>query len=289
MRTSAQQLVGAEPAAQRDGHEVLREDVERPLDRAARLDPRGLQRRRGRPHLHQLERVGRHAGDAARRRRAGGRCGRRAASAGRRPSGSRPGGRGRPGRSPRRGRGWTCRRRSAACRRAGRPRPSRASCGRASRGAARSCRPSRGGRRAAPGYQISACERVLVNTSALSPSSIAATTCGSSREAEVPGPREALDRLAGSGNRRRSPSGPHREHRPGRGRPSPSSRAARRAPHRGCRAWPTGPSVRRPGRKRRSRASASSVCTPRLVPISSCHSSTTTSRGGRKSWRHRRG
>jgi len=38
------------------------------------------------------------------------------------------------------------------------------------------------------------------------------------------------------------------------------------------------PHVRRPGRSRRNRARHNSVCTPRLLPSSSCHSSTTTQR-----------
>ena len=64
---------------------------------------------------------------------------------------------------------------------------------------------------------------------------------------------------------------------PGRGapaasRPSSASRATSRFP-----SVAESPSIRSAGRKRRRRARASSVCTPRFDPSSSCHSSTTTS------------
>ncbi len=46
-----------------------------------------------------------------------------------------------------------------------------------------------------------------------------------------------------------------------------------RAPGRGCPSSPTAPHTTSSGRQRRRRASASCTCTPRLLPISSCHSS----------------
>ena len=59
------QLVRQEAAAERDGDGVLRQQIERPLDRPARLDPARLERVARRGHVHQLEGVGGHAGEAA--------------------------------------------------------------------------------------------------------------------------------------------------------------------------------------------------------------------------------
>ena len=60
-----EQLVGVESAADRDGHGMLGEQVERTLDRTAGLDLSRLQRRAGRGDIHQLERVGGDAGQPA--------------------------------------------------------------------------------------------------------------------------------------------------------------------------------------------------------------------------------
>ena len=101
-------------------------------------------------------------------------------------------------------------------------------------------------------------------------------------EPEVPGPGEALDRLRGSASRRGSPWAPRRAtSRPAAPRsPSRAASAVSRLP-----SVAESPQVRKSGRKRRSRARASSVWAPRLFPSSSCHSSTTTRRSSAKSSR----
>ena len=101
---------------------------------------------------------------------------------------------------------------------------------------------------------------------------------GQQPEADLPGPGKPLHRLGNQGvdlqrlghqplhdaaGALACPRGPT---------PSSVSRAMSRLP-----SVAESPRVRRPGRKRRSRASASSVWTPRFEAISSCHSSTTTS------------
>ena len=147
LRRAARRL---ESAAERDRHDVLREDVERTFDRQPRLDRRTLDAVARRRHFEQFQRVRRHARHPAHRARAGGRCVPRAAATARRPSDCPPAARDRPARNRRRDRAKTSRRRSAAVRRACRSRPIRAVRGPASRGAARSFRPSRAARRASP-------------------------------------------------------------------------------------------------------------------------------------------
>ena len=129
--------------------------------------------------------------------------------------------------------------------------------------------------RAAPiaSYHRSACERVLVNTSVVEARSIAATTCGKSR---IPMCPAHGNRSIGSGIRVSISSR--------RGMRADTSRAsaARVGPTRAATASSRlasvaeRPHVTRLGRSDRSRSRASSVCTPRFVERSSCHSSTIT-------------
>ncbi len=138
--------------------------------------------------------------------------------------------------------------------------------------------PAQSGRAASIAWnQISAVARVLVKTSAVSPSSTAATTSGNSRRPICPDQgKRSIDTGMSASTSSALGTSPWKIP-PCRGRPSPStpssaSRAVSRLPSVAER-----PSVRRPGRKRRRRARQSSVCTPRFDAISSCHSSTTTS------------
>ncbi len=64
-----QQLVRAEAAAEGDGDRVLCQQIERPLDGPPGLDLACLERGARRGHVHQLQRVGRHAGEPADRAR----------------------------------------------------------------------------------------------------------------------------------------------------------------------------------------------------------------------------
>ena len=124
-------------------------------------------------------------------------------------------------------------------RRAGRPRPSRARRARASRDAARSCRPSRGRASRIAWYQISVGERTLVNTSVERARSIARITCGSSLRPMWPaqGKRSIVGGRARVDRRSSSPRGRARC-APARARAEPRQRAA---PRRDWRASPTVP------------------------------------------------
>ena len=119
-------------------------------------------------------------------------------------------------------------------------------------------------------YQTSDCDRVLVNTSELALVSSSATTCGSMRRPRWPahGKRSAW---AGSKVSIVSCLGcwPCTS-RPG-AEPSKVCMASSRLP-----SVADMPHTHRPGLQPRNRASANCTCTPRLLPISSCHSSTTT-------------
>jgi hypothetical protein len=125
-------------------------------------------------------------------------------------------------------------------------------------------------------YQISVCDRVLVKTIVLAASSIAATTCGTIVVPRWPahGKRSITGGISASTTTalRSTPRtiGPCFAVGP---TPSSASRAAARLP-----IVADSPQMRARGASVRTRASASSVCTPRFVPISSCHSSTTTAR-----------
>ncbi len=117
-------------------------------------------------------------------------------------------------------------------------------------------------------YQISDCERVLVNTSVASCFSISSITgCSICRPRWPPqGKRETFSGIRESTTifLRVSPS----TSTPASS-PSSTWRARSRLP-----IVADTPQTRSSGRQRRSRASASCTCTPRLLPISSCHSST---------------
>ena len=273
-----EQLLGPEAAAHRDRHRVLRQQIERPLDRLARLDRAGLERRRAprrRPPAPARWWARRSAGS---RLPAGGRSGRRAGSGG-------PTALGAPDLE------HAVHRREVHAEVEGRSADDAAEPAFAEpvlhplagvavhRAVMQRDNAGPVGRAASIAWnQISAVARVLVKTSAVSPSSTARDHLGQQPQADLPRPGEALHRL-----------GDERVHLQRLGhqpledaaRPRPAfarrRRAACLARYRGCRAWRRGPSVRRPGRKRRRRASASSVCTPRFEAISSCHSSTTTS------------
>jgi hypothetical protein len=132
-------------------------------------------------------------------------------------------------------------------------------------------------------YQISVCDRVFVKTIALSPSSIAATTCGTicvprwpaqGKRSIVGGRSESTMTFLGSTPRtiRDGAAWP-----PATLPPSSASRACSRLP-----IVAESPHVRARGASVRTRARASSTCTPRLLPSSSCHSSTTTARKSAK-------
>ena len=123
-------------------------------------------------------------------------------------------------------------------------------------------------------YHSSACARVLVNTRVLPLASISATTVGSMARPRCPahGKRSTVGgnsvstvSVLGVAPRTNRPCG------------------AAAGPSRVCIASSRLPSVAdmpqtcSAGFQRRSRAMASCACTPRLLPISSCHSSTTTS------------
>ncbi len=106
-------------------------------------------------------------------------------------------------------------------------------------------RPAQSGRASRSAwYQSSACERVFVNASRLRLDAISSHDGRQHRQAQVPGPREALRRRPGSACR--STSGLWHV-RPACGRPG---RPARRGPPRGCPAWPTGPTRAAPGSRR---------------------------------------
>ncbi len=116
-------------------------------------------------------------------------------------------------------------------------------------------------------YQISDCERVLVNTSVASCCSISSMTgCSMAMPRWPPqGKRDTLGgiRVSTRISLRMSPS-------TSTPLPSPSSTswACARLPMVADR-----PHTTSCGRQKRRRASASCTCTPRLLPISSCHSS----------------
>ena len=121
-------------------------------------------------------------------------------------------------------------------------------------------------------YQVSACERVLVKTSVARDDSSAATTSGSIARPRWPAHGKRSTSAGMSVSMTTGLSETPRTTRPGApasSRSSASSRFPRVA---------ESPQVRRPGFQRRRRASASSTCTPRLLPRSSCHSSTMTAR-----------
>ncbi len=140
-----------------------------------------------------------------------------------------------------------------------------------------------------PWYQISACERTLVKTSVERAESIAAMTCSSMTSPMCP----AQGNLSTSGGmsvsirtflsltpltmRRESPSprGPSGAglNAEGRGEGISRSSASSRFPN-----VADNPQVLTRAFHFRSRARHSSVITPRLLPSSSCHSSTTTRR-----------
>ncbi len=122
-------------------------------------------------------------------------------------------------------------------------------------------------------YQISACERTLVKTSVVPERAISSTTgcC-------MPAPRwPAQVYLPGTGGISVSRVSvlsmrPRTSRGSGEGcGPHSTCSASGRLPSVALR-----PQVIRPGCQVRRRASASCACTPRLLPISSCHSSTTT-------------
>ena len=163
--------------------------------------------------------------------------------------------------------------------------PSRRPCSASARSVASSepwCRPmaSSGAAIDSASCQRSACERVLVNTSELFAACSASTTLGSIASPMWP-PQGKRSTVSGIKVRRRRVLGrspPMR--RPGF--PDPSASCGREWPSRQFIASTTLPSVAdtphtlKPGESARKRESASSVCTPRLLPISSCHSSTIT-------------
>ena len=188
------ELVAAEAAAQRDGHGVLRQQIERPLDRPAGLDAAGLERVAGGGHVHQLERVGRDAGQPADR------AGLVAA-----PAGALDQAADRLGAAdlehPIHGVKSTPRS-SVEVQTTQRSLPSRSPSSTHSRVPRSSepwwsaMMPAQSGRAASSAwYQISAVARVLVKTSALSPSSMARDDLGQQPQADLPGPGEALHRL----------------------------------------------------------------------------------------------
>ncbi len=122
-------------------------------------------------------------------------------------------------------------------------------------------------------YQISVAERTLVNTSVDCAPSIARMTSRQQLEADVAGPRKAVDggRMRGGDLDRLGvqalddASARRRERRSGRQRLVEIGQRGRQSPH-----------AHRRAAAQRSRASASSTCTPRLLDMSSCHSSTMT-------------
>ena len=121
-------------------------------------------------------------------------------------------------------------------------------------------------------YQISDCERVLVNTSVVLLDAISSITCGSivsprcpphGKRSARPGSRESMTSFFGTSPCTIVPAL----------LPLPSS-----VPIASCRLPSVAdmPHTMSAGFQRLSRASASCTCTPRLLPSSSCHSSTTT-------------
>ena len=119
-------------------------------------------------------------------------------------------------------------------------------------------------------YQISDCERVLVKTSVVLLAAISSSTCGSivrprwppqGKRSARPGSSESMTSFFGTWPCNSTPS------------PWPSSACIA-----SCRLPSVAdmPQTASPAFQRRSRASASCTCTPRLLPSSSCHSSTTT-------------
>ena len=122
-------------------------------------------------------------------------------------------------------------------------------------------------------YQISAWERTLVKTSVVPDFAISSTTGCCMRAPRWP----AQEYLPGSGGISVSITSflsmrPRTSFGSGCGSgPQSTAMACSRLPSVALK-----PQVTSLGLKRRSRARASCVCTPRLLPISSCHSSTTT-------------
>jgi hypothetical protein len=120
-------------------------------------------------------------------------------------------------------------------------------------------------------YQISDCERVLVKTSVVLLDAISSTTCGSivrprwppqGKRSARPGSSESMISFFGTWpwtSVRIALATEQRVHR--------LMQVAERRRH--------APDAQ-PGFQRRNRANASCTCTPRLLPSSSCHSSTTT-------------
>lgn len=119
-------------------------------------------------------------------------------------------------------------------------------------------------------YQISDCERVLVNTSVVLLAAISSSTCGSivrprwpphGKRSARPGSSESTTSFLGTAPCTSTPSCS----------PSKACMASCRLP-----SVADMPHTASPAFQRLSRASASCTCTPRLLPSSSCHSSTTT-------------
>ena len=141
-------------------------------------------------------------------------------------------------------------------------------------------------------YQISDCERVLVKTSVVLLAAISSITCGSmvsprwpphGKRSARPGSSESTSNLLGTSPCTSTASTPATP--PPSPPPSPPSPPSPPAPPNSvsiasCRLPSVAdmPQTHRPAFQRRSRASASCTCTPRLLPSSSCHSSTTTRR-----------
>jgi hypothetical protein len=170
------QRIGVEAAAQRHGHQVLHQHVQRLVGAGALLHcgPPGAAWRaaapRPAPACWWAPASGGWAGPAHAR------CGPRAAACAPRPWQSRSAARAPPAGSPRPGPATRWRPPRAACPASAPPPPSRAWPCRANRDAARSGPPSRAGASSSSWYQISACERTLVKTSVVPERAISATT-----------------------------------------------------------------------------------------------------------------